>query len=164
MEVMQPDPIDPDAKQINPFDLFGPSGTNPGGANFKLKIRKNSDGFRSYEKSVFADPASLFEDEDQMEEIWKKAYSLQEIISPDKFKSPEELKERFLKVVGNQAKGGSTGPEASEPEPEPSKVTKQKKTAPEESPPWEEETPALETASGGDDEDLDYFKGIAESE
>lgn len=167
MESMQPDPLDPDAKQINPFDLFGPSGNNPGGANFKLKIRKNAEGFRSYEKSVFAEPGPLFDDEDKMEEVWKKAHSLQEIIAPDKFKSPEELKARYLKVVGgNTPKGsGAKGPEASEPEPTPRKSVEKQPSIADEPAPWEEETPALETSTGGaDDDDLDYFKSIAEAD
>lgn len=163
MEAMQPDPLDPDAKQVNPFDLFGPAGDNPGGANFKLKIRKNAEGFRSYDKSVFAEPASLFEDEDEMEAVWKKAYSLQEIIAPDKFKSYDELKARFLKITGKGAPRPD-GPEASEPEPTPSRTRSEPKASKGEEPaPWETDDTVPESATAGsDDEDLDYFKSIAE--
>jgi hypothetical protein len=169
MEAMQPDPHDPDAKQINPFDMFGPDPKNnqPGGANFKIKIRNNAEGFRSYEKSVFADPAPLFDDDDQMEEVWKKAHSLQDLIAPDKFKSYDELKEKYLRVIGgNQRRGNSQNvPEQSEDAPEPSRQTSPKKTSAEEPAPWETDgdtTPATTDAAAEDDEDLNYFRSLTE--
>jgi hypothetical protein len=170
MEAMQPDPLDPDSKQINPFDLFGPDPKNnqPGGANFKLKIRNNAEGFRSYEKSTFADPAPLFDDEDEMEAVWKKAFSLQEIIAPDKFKSYEELKARYLKIMGQDGRAPSNGPTASEPEPTPHRIVNEPKVSKaEEKAPWDEEETVVETTpqnvASGDDDDLDYFRSIAES-
>lgn len=81
-----------DESPMNPFDLWE-------GANFKIKIRQ-VEGYRNYTKSEFDDAEPLDDDEDAMEEIWKKAYSLQEQISPDKFKTYDQLKvalERALK-------------------------------------------------------------------
>lgn len=168
MEFMQPDPNDPDARKVNPFDLFGPGKDpekQPGGANFKLKIGKNSEGARSYVKSDFREVGPLFDDEDKMEEVWKKAYSLQEIIDPKNFKSYEELKERYLRVVGNAPRGGrNNAPEASEPEPTVDRLSN-RRTAAEEPAPWDQDTgdnPPADATAGDDDEDLAYFRSIAE--
>ena len=76
-EAMNPEFADEDA--LNPFDFWE-------GANFKLKIR-NVEGYRNYDKSEFAKPTALFEDDDEMETVWKKQHSLQEFIAPGKFKS-----------------------------------------------------------------------------
>lgn len=70
------------------------------GANFKLKFTGLKRD-RSYEKSAFEDPSPLFDDDDEMEAIWKKEYSLQELISKSKFKSYDKLKERLDKVLGS---------------------------------------------------------------
>lgn len=165
MEAMQPDPLDPDAKVINPFDLFGPDlKAKPpqcGGANFKLKIRKNAEGFRSYEKSVFGDPAPLFDDDAQLEDVYKKAFSLQELIAPDKFKSYEDLKKQFLRAVGRQ-ESAVNGPEASVDEPSPSGSRNSAAPKASKKAPWEEESEGMpsdkvETES----DDLDYFRKIA---
>jgi hypothetical protein len=167
-EAMQPDPLDPDAKQINPFDLFGPDPKTgaPGGANFKIKIRKNNEGFRSYEKSTFGEPAPLFDDDDKMEEVWKKAHSLQELIAPDKFKSYDELKARYLRVVGgNRSSEPTNGPDQSEPEPTPRRSVEQKPSGASEKAPWEDDDDVTPSTSDDDDEDgLDYFKSIADSD
>lgn len=80
-----------DEESMNPFDLWE-------GASFKLKIR-NKDGYRSYDKSEFAKPAPLFDDDDKMEKVWKSAYSLNAIIAPDQFKSYEELSRRLADVM-----------------------------------------------------------------
>jgi hypothetical protein len=82
-----------DESAINPFDLRGE------GANFKIKIRK-VDGYWNYDKSEFDSPANLFEDEARLENIAMSTKSLSEIISPSKFKSYEELKEKLDRVLG----------------------------------------------------------------
>jgi len=89
-EAMNPEFADEDA--LNPFDFWE-------GANFKLKIR-NVEGYRNYDKSEFAKSSALFEDDDEMEVVWKKQHSLQEFISPSKFKSYDELKAKLNKVLG----------------------------------------------------------------
>jgi hypothetical protein len=81
------------------------------GANFKLKA-KNVAGYRNYDSSEFG-PQSVFrpdndptvsDDENDLalEQIWKKEYSLQELISPDKFKTYDELKKRLDTVLGSK--------------------------------------------------------------
>ena len=73
-----------DESPIDPFDFWQ-------GANFKLKA-KNVAGYRNYDSSEFTTPGPLLDDDDAMEALWKKEYSLCEFIAPDQFKSYDELK------------------------------------------------------------------------
>ena len=83
----------PDEKPVNPFDFWE-------GANFKLKIRQ-VEGYRNYDKSEFESPAPLFDgDDDKLEALWKKEYSLKEFLEPKHFKSYEVLKAKLDKVLG----------------------------------------------------------------
>ena len=75
-----------DEKPLNAFDLDE-------GADFKLKIRK-VDGYWNYDKSEFAEPSKLAED-DKLEEIFSSQYDLQEFLAPSNFKSYDELKTRL---------------------------------------------------------------------
>jgi len=81
-----------DETPINPFDFWA-------GANFKIKIKKVA-GYWNYDSSEFAAPAPLLDDDDAMEAIWKKEYSLAELVAPDQFKTYEDLKKRLDYVLG----------------------------------------------------------------
>ena len=81
-----------DEAPINPFDFWA-------GANFRLKIRK-VEGYWNYDKSEFDSPEPLLSDDDAMEAIWKKEYSLSAIVAPDQFKSYEDLEKRLNSVLG----------------------------------------------------------------
>ena len=83
-----------DETPIDPFDFWQ-------GANFKLKA-KNVAGYRNYDSSEFAAQGSLLDDDDAMEAIWKKQYSLAELVAADQFKSYDELKKRLDYVLGNK--------------------------------------------------------------
>jgi len=83
-----------DEEPINPFDFWG-------GANFKLKIVKK-DGYWNYDKSEFDRLAPLLDDDDAMEAIWKKEYSLAAVVAPDQFKSYEDLEKRLKSVLGQK--------------------------------------------------------------
>ena len=87
---MQPEFEDEEA--IDPFDFWQ-------GANFKLKA-KNVAGYRNYDSSEFARQDALLEDDDAMEAIWKKEYSLEEFTNADQFKSYDDLKKRLDYVLG----------------------------------------------------------------
>ena len=89
---MQPEFEDEEA--IDPFDFWQ-------GANFKLKA-KNVAGYRNYDSSEFARQDALLDDDDAMEAIWKKEYSLEEFVAADQFKSYDELKKRLDYVLGNK--------------------------------------------------------------
>ena len=90
LNAMQPEFDDEDP--INPFDFWQ-------GANFKLKIVKK-DGYWNYDKSEFDRVAPLLDDDDALEAIWKKEYSLSAITAPDQFKSYEDLERRMNNVLG----------------------------------------------------------------
>ena len=92
MEAMQPE--FEDETPINPFDFWQ-------GANFKLKIVKK-DGYWNYDKSEFGPVEPLLDDDDALETLWKKEYSLTAIVAPDQFKSYEELERRMNMVLGQK--------------------------------------------------------------
>jgi hypothetical protein len=81
-----------DEEPINPFDFWT-------GANFKLKIRK-VEGYWNYDKSEFDASSPLLDDDDALEALWKKEYSLSALVAPDQFKSYEELEKRLNAVLG----------------------------------------------------------------
>ncbi len=89
---MQPEFEDEEA--IDPFDFWQ-------GANFKLKA-KNVAGYRNYDSSEFAAVSPLLDDDDALESLWKKQFSLAEIVANDQFKTYEELKTRLDYVLGNK--------------------------------------------------------------
>ena len=97
MESMQP--AFEDETPVNPFDFWE-------GANFKLKIRK-VDGFWNYDKSEFEAPSALFDNDEQLEEVWGKQYSLEEFTSPSNFKSYDELKTRLDNVLAGKTTVGN---------------------------------------------------------
>ena len=90
MEAMQPE--FEDETPINPFDFWQ-------GANFKLKIVKK-DGYWNYDKSEFGSVEPLLDDDDALEALWKKEYSLTALTSSDQFKSYEDLERRMNAVLG----------------------------------------------------------------
>jgi hypothetical protein len=103
---MQPEFEDEEA--IDPFDFWQ-------GANFKLKA-KNVAGYRNYDSSEFARQEALLDDDDAMEAIWKKQYSLAELVAADQFKSYDELKKRLDYVLGNKGTPRYQDPEEGEEE------------------------------------------------
>jgi hypothetical protein len=90
IEAMQP--AFADETPLDPFNFWT-------GANFKLKIRK-VDGYWNYDKSEFATPTPLLEDDKALEGIWKQAYPLAEFEDPKNFKSFEQLQTRLSLVLG----------------------------------------------------------------
>ena len=144
-EAMQPEFEDENA--INPFDFWQ-------GADFKIKIKKVA-GFWNYDSSEFAAPSALLSDDEALEAIWKKEYSLQELISSDKFKSYDDLKTRLAYVLGNKSKPATVVEEDTfRGELEDLNDTRQKAPEP----------VAVATASHDEDEDdaLSYFQRLAE--
>jgi len=135
---MQPEFEDEEA--IDPFDFWQ-------GANFKLKA-KNVAGYRNYDSSEFTATTPLLDDDDALEALWKKEYSLAEIVATDQFKSYDELKTRLSYVLGNK------------------KVTQDEEVFEEDNDRGEAEqlvTAAVSTSSSTDDEDdaMSYFSKLA---
>ena len=80
-----------DETPLNPFDFWQ-------GADFKVKIKKVA-GYWNYDSSEFAAAAPLLKDDDALEQLWKKEYSLSEIVAADQFKTYDELKKRLESVL-----------------------------------------------------------------
>ena len=83
-----------DEKPVNPFDFWE-------GANFKLKIRQ-VEGYRNYDKSEFSAPSAIADDDAKIEAIWNQQYDLGTLVSPDQFKSYDELKAKLDMVLGSK--------------------------------------------------------------
>jgi hypothetical protein len=106
------------------------------GANFKIKIRQ-VEGYRNYDKSEFESSSQLFDGDDaKLEALWKKEHSLKEFLDPKHFKSYDVLKAKLDKVLGLDGVA-------------PVSKTKAEDFTPRSSPDIE-------------DEELDYFKSLAE--
>ena len=133
-EVMNP--VFPDETPLNPFHFWE-------GANFKLKIR-NVEGYRNYDKSEFADKSALLDGDDaKLEAIYTKEHSLKDFTDKKHFKPYEQLKARLDKVLGFE---GDAVPNIRAEDVElPTPVTRAK-------------APVSTTV----DDDLDYFKSLAE--
>ena len=101
MAAMQPE--FEDEKAINPFDFWE-------GANFKLKIRKVA-GYWNYDSSDFDSQKALFDNDAQIEEVWKQQYPLAEFTAASNFKSYEELKTRLDAVLSGSVTVGNVAEE-----------------------------------------------------
>ena len=138
-----------DEQPVNPFDLWA-------GANFKLKVRK-VEGYPNYDKSEFDSPAPLSNDDSELEAIWKKQHSLAELVDPKHFKSYDELKTRLNQVLAlNNAPATIRGVELDENEyraPAPTFKSEPPASA-----------PAARPSVDDDDDDLDFFKKLAEED
>jgi hypothetical protein len=136
-EAMKPEFADEIA--INPFNFWE-------GANFKMKIR-NVEGYRNYDKSEFSSKSALFEGNDEkIEDIWNKEYSLKEFTQKSNFKSYDQLKARLEKVLGL------------------TEAVSIRTKAVDDTPPWNDQAESvLEKKSVvANDEDMDYFNSLAE--
>ena len=101
MAAMQPE--FEDEKAINPFDFWE-------GANFKLKIRKVA-GYWNYDSSDFDNASAIFDNDAQIEEVWKTQYPLGEFSAASNFKSYEELKTRLDAVLSGSVTVGNVAEE-----------------------------------------------------
>jgi hypothetical protein len=128
-----------DETPVNPFDMWE-------GANFKLKIR-NVEGYRNYDKSEFADVSALFDGNDEkLEELWKKEFSLKDFTERKNFKPYDQLKGRLDKVLG------FSGAPIAKTKAEDTVAT------------FKDDVSVLDKPIQSDDDDLDYFKSLAESD
>ena len=96
-------------------------------------------------------------DDDALEALWKKEYSLQELVSADKFKSYDDLKTRLEYVLGNKSRPAAPRFEEED--------TSRGSVAEVEEARVPTRTPVAVAASSDEDEDdaLSYFQQLAES-
>ncbi len=140
-----------DETPVNPFDMWS-------GANFRLKIRQ-VEGYSNYDKSEFDSPSPLFDDDDEIEAVWKKEYSLQELLNPSKYKSFDELTEKLnsvLELTGTTRKPVNKKVEE-ETLDEDLDVSAKLKSSP------QKEEKSVSSKMDDDDDDLEYFKNLAKS-
>lgn len=148
MEAMQPE--FEDETPINPFDYWQ-------GANFKLKIVKK-DGYWNYDKSEFDRPSPLLNDDDALEAVWKKQYSLSAVTAPDQFKSYEQLETRLKLVLGQKtASRPRLDEEVEEEDNDRGSYTPDFTTRR-----FEPELPTVSTSNDEEDDALAYFQRLAE--
>ena len=134
-----------DETPVNVFNLFT-------GADFKLKARK-ADGFVKYDKSSFEEPSQWLKDENEMETLYNGLYSLTAEVSEDKFKSYDELKKKFLRVIGGGTSDTSSFTAesvASTPETQVSESTA-------------DDIPLVESGDVEEDNTMSYFSKLAEA-
>ena len=147
MEAMQP--AFEDETPLNPFDFWK-------GADFKLKLR-TVEGYWNYDKSEFDSPSPLFDDDEKIEEVWKKQYSLAEFTAATNFKSYDELKNRMNMVLAGTTTVG-TAAKVMEGEP-----TVTVKVDTQSSPnPFDEPVATVEVSSNEEDDTLSYFEKLAD--
>ena len=137
-----------DETPINPFDLWE-------GANFKLKICKVA-GYWNYDKSEFDSQSALSKDDDELEGIWKKEYSLSAFTTPDQFKTYDELQSRLSEVLGTN-KPRATAPVVDDEEFEP--VVSASTGASNDF-----NAPDITASTSTDDDQLSYFARLAEED
>ena len=135
-----------DEKPINPFDFWE-------GANFKLKIRK-VDGFWNYDKSEFDSKTPIKPNDEAIEEIWTKQYPLKPFLAPENFKSYDELKAKFDKVLSGVRNTGTVEDVAIPP------ATTHNNPVVKET----VDTSSTTTTDKDSDETLDYFSKLAEED
>jgi len=156
MSAMQPEFEDEDP--INPFDFWG-------GADFKIKIKKVA-GYWNYDSSEFARPGTLGDlDDSELEELWKKEYSLAELTSADQFKSYDDLKKRLDYVLGNTPSRRRVDEEVENEDDDRGSYAPdfgaRSKPVPQD---LKDELASLSSSSSSDEEDdtLSYFQKLAE--
>jgi len=90
----------------------------------------------------------LFDDDDKLEEVWKKQYPLSEFTSASNFKSYDELKKRLDTVLtGTTTVGNATDMMEDAPKAEPKVDTKP--------------TPAPTVNTDDDEDTMSYFEKLA---
>lgn len=103
--------------------------------------------------------AALLDDDEKLEAVWKSEYPLSEFISPDTYKSYDELKAKLYRVlalgetetVNTPAESFATAPKAASAPTMPSATAAAA------------EVPLSTSAEDTDDESLSFFQNLAKS-
>lgn len=147
-----------DRAKYDPFSFFE-------GADFRLKIKKVSatmkngerKEFPNYDDSYFLERAARSDDDEFLEQLWKKEFALKPIMDPKSFKSYDELLKDLTRALGFSPSDKITPPSTIQiVEREISKPSTIETTTKVVSPPWESES------TEDDSFDLNYFKKLGE--
>jgi hypothetical protein len=152
------DAFEPKFEGVDPIDAFDIHE----GANFHIRFYKK-DIFRKYDKSEFQKPAPIAKSEKAIISMLDgKGWSLRAEVALDKFKSYEELRRRFNKVMGRDDVEQTEKPKTT------AKNTRVQAEEEDEGLPWEEpkaakpKTATKKTES--DDDELDAFSSMADED
>lgn len=148
-----------DEEPMNPYDFWT-------GANFRLKIRK-VEGYWNYDKSEFDKPSPLLDDDDALEALWKKEYSLSAIVAADQFKSYDDLQKRLNYVLGQKSAARAVAEQEEVYDSYVQTPTKEDKVVEElEESYRKSKSPSLPVVNSSDDEDEDdalgYFQKLVD--
>ena len=118
-----------------------------------MKIVKK-DGYWNYDKSEFDTVSPLLEDEDALEALWGKEYSLAAVTADDQFKTYEDLEKRLKYVLGQKQPARRVDEEVFDEDSNRGSFT----------PDFKNKAPVAAVASASSDEDdaLSYFQKLAE--
>jgi hypothetical protein len=137
-----------DETPVNVFDLWE-------GANFRLRIRQ-VEGWPSYDKSEFDSPSELFNgDEEKLVALVNKQFPLREFLDKKNFKTFEELSRKLADVLNLDAAPITTASAVAE------RATVAETPQPRSAPAPQ---PKAVAASDDDEDILNYFKSIADSD
>ena len=155
MDAMQPE--FEDETPINPFDFWQ-------GANFKLKLKKVA-GYWNYDSSEFDRQGPLLDDDDALEALWKKQYSLSAFTAADQFKTYDELKKRLGYVLGSKSTRNTAQEET---EYDNYAATEQKSVSEEDvmqklEDSYKASKQVESTSTADDDDPMSYFSKLADS-
>ena len=99
---------------INPFDMYE-------GANFRLSVRKNDQGWPDYGKSKFENQSTFLSSDEEREAVYNSIYNLDELLDEKRFKSYEELEKKFKEVMAENTDDEGSANEHYKEEPSESK-------------------------------------------
>lgn len=134
-----------DEKPMNPFDPLE-------GANFKLKVRQ-VEGYPNYDKSEFDEPSKI---EAKLKDLTVQMFDLNALTDKSTYKSYDDLAKKYAFAVGAPTTPRGKASEDNLDEDDTAFVAKttQKKVAAKKD----------EGSASGEDDDLDYFKRLAEED
>jgi len=130
--------MQPEFDDITPVNPFDPEA----GANFHLRIRK-VEGMSNFDKSSFGKPAAI----DDIDAVMSQCHDIDSLVAEDKFKSYADLEKKLNMVLGGEVtESVQAKPTTDRGRPVPKPAPKKVEDVPEE------------------DDDLAYFRSLANSE
>ena len=148
-----PDGFTPESP-VNVFDFEE-------GANFMLQAAQVS-GYRNYDKSKFDSQSEFLGGDDaKLKEVFDGINSLQELVSPGEFKSYDELKAKFEKVVHGTTSTQSAETQELEETYEEYRVPEVKQTVTNTT---EDSVESSDSNANDDDDALNYFEKLAQED
>ena len=131
------------------------------GANFMLQAAQVS-GYRNYDKSKFDSQSEFLGGDDaKLKEVFDSINSLQELVAPSEFKSYDELKAKFEKVVHGTTSTRSAETQELEETYEEYRVPEVKQTVTNTT---EDSVESSDSNANDDDDALNYFEKLAQED